>query len=167
MKISSLLSLIVITLVLVNCDKSKEAAKNHVNCDGLITDTLGTGDNAKIYMPNAFSPNDDGINDICRPITRNVALIVFTIYDCDNNVVFNTTSLQEGWHPASGPHTWTTYYYKIQVATEAGHHIGVCGEVYSLSCFPGSMPRSSFCFEDQFMMDGFTGVTMERIGTCP
>jgi hypothetical protein len=167
MKLTSLLCLTIVTLFLLNCTKSKETS-NHMNCDGLITDTLGTGDNAKIYMPNAFSPNDDGINDISRPITLNVTSIAFTIYDGDNNVVFNTTSLNQGWIPTSIPDTWSIYYYKIQATTATGHHIGLCGELYCLSCFPGSISKSNLHFEDQLVpFIGFEVETLEPIGTCP
>ena len=166
MKITHLLGLTIVMLIFMNCKKSHDTT-NHVNCDGLITDTLGTGDNAKIYMPNAFTPNSDGLNDISRPYTQNVTSIAFTIYDGDNNVVFNTTTLGQGWNTTSSPDTWSVYYYKIQVTTAGGHHIGQCGELYKLSCFPGSIPKSSLYFEDQLTPNGFTVPTSESMGTCP
>jgi hypothetical protein len=167
MKLTSLLGITILTLFLINCKKSKDTA-NQVNCDGLITDTLGTGDNAKIYMPNAFSPNSDGINDISRPIILNVASIDFTIFDGDNHVMFHTNSLYQGWHPTTSPDTWSAYFYKIQATTSAGHHIGLCGEVFSLSCFPSSIPKSSLHFEDQLIASiGVEVPTNETLGTCP
>jgi gliding motility-associated-like protein len=166
MKITSLLNLTVIIFFLLSCNKSKDTT-NHINCDGLITDTLGTNDNAKIYMPNAFTPNSDGLNDISKPYTQNVATITFTIYDGDNNVVFTTTTLGQGWATTANPNTWSTYYYKIQVTTVSGHHIGKCGELYKLRCFPSSFPKSSLYFEDQLTLGGFTGVTAESMGICP
>lgn len=166
MKLTSLLTLIVITLFLINCKKPNDKT-NHDNCDGLITDTLGTGDNAVVFMPNAFTPNADGLNDVCRPITQNVTAIEFTIYDGENNVVFTTTTLGEGWLTTSDPDTWSVYYYRIQVTTESGHHIGICGELYKLSCFPGSIAKSDLYFEDQWTPEGFTVPTLESKGTCP
>lgn len=166
MRTTSILVLAVISLVLVHCDKSSDTI-NHINCDGLTTDTLGTNDNAKIYMPNAFTPNADGLNDISRPFTQNVTAISFTIYDGANNVVFTTTTLSQGWSTSASPDTWSTYYYKIQVTTAGGHHIGKCGVLYKLRCFPVSIPVSSLYFEDQLTAGGFTGVTSESMGTCP
>jgi gliding motility-associated-like protein len=169
MKIMHLTGLMILSLGLCYCKKSKDTdnTTTHINCDGLITDTLGTGDNAKIYMPNAFTPNSDGLNDVSRPYTQDVTAIAFTIYDGDNNVMFTTTTLGQGWTTTSSPDTWSTYYYKIQVTTAGGHHIGKCGELYKLSCFPGSIPKSSLYFEDQLTPIGFTIVTLESMGTCP
>lgn len=166
MKISAVAGLIFVTLLLVHCKKSSDTP-GHLNCDGLITDTLGTGDNAKVYMPNAFTPNSDGLNDISRPFLQNVTSFAFSIYDSNNNVVFTTTTPGQGWLTTASPNTWTTYYYKIQVTTANGHHIGKCGELYKLTCFPNSIPKSSLYFEDQLTPGGFIGATAESMGTCP
>lgn len=160
------MGLLITIFILANCKKPNKTV-NLTNCDGLITDTLGTNDNAKIYMPNAFTPNSDGLNDISRPFTQNVTAITFTIYDGNNNVVFTTTTPGQGWATTASPNTWSTYYYKIQVTTASGHHIGKCGELYKLTCFPGSIPKSSLYFEDQLTFGGFTVVTAESMGTCP
>jgi len=79
--------LIATAVILSSCSKSNEPVRV-INCDGLITDTLGTGDNGRIYMPNAFSPNNDGLNEICRPVTKNIASKGFTLYDCKKVFIF-------------------------------------------------------------------------------
>ena len=151
-----------------NCTKSSEPDKI-INCDGLITDTLGTGDNGRIYMPNAFSPNNDGLNEFCRPVFKNIASFVFTIYDENNIVQFTTTVPGQGWQPvpAQGNNTAKRYYYKIQTITVNNKKIGQCGEVYSLTCFPINLPKNFFYFEDMLTANGFTGMTSEILTTCP
>ena len=84
-----------------DCSKSG-APYRPVNCDSLVTDTLGSGDNGRIYMPNAFSPNGDGLNEICRPITQNIDSIQFTLYDEYNRVVFTTKVLGLVFIPTPG-----------------------------------------------------------------
>jgi hypothetical protein len=169
MKATATITLIVTLLLLLACQKPIPPNNDvtHINCDGLITDTLGTNDNGRIYMPNAFTPNSDGLNDISRPYTQNVSAIAFTIYDENNNVVFTTTVLGQGWSTSSSPNTWVKYYYKIQVTTVSGHKIGICGLLYKLSCFPGSLPKNSLYFEDQLTSGGFTGTTNETLSNCP
>lgn len=56
---------------------------------------------AKIYIPNAFSPNDDGINDtfFISPFGKSLASIQhFEIYDRWGNVVYDyNNTAQNGW----------------------------------------------------------------------
>lgn len=150
-------------LFLSNCKKSNDMVP--INCDGLVTDTLGTNDNARIYMPNAFTPNGDGLNDIIRPIGQNISPFSFTIYDGDNNIVFTSNVPGQGWTTTSSVNTYTKYYYKIQAVTNASHNIGTCGDLYRLACRPNNAPV--LYFEDQLTVNGFTGVTSDVLPICP
>jgi gliding motility-associated-like protein len=49
------------------------------------------------YIPNAFSPNGDGINDIFRARTKGMKNIKLIVYDRTGNKVFETTDLSAGW----------------------------------------------------------------------
>lgn len=50
------------------------------------------------YVPNAFTPNGDGLNDILRPIAFGLKnLKYFRIYNRLGQLVFNTNSFKEGW----------------------------------------------------------------------
>lgn len=167
MKTTLPILLLVCVAIFSNCKKSSDHV-THINCDGLVTDTLGTGDTARIYMQNAFTPNGDGLNDVSRPITTGVAEINYTIYDNSNTVVFTTNSLFDGWSTTIGANTAETYYYKIQVTTNQGHHIGTCGELYKLSCVPSNIQRSNLKFEDQlYQGGGYSPSTMETLPDCP
>lgn len=54
--------------------------------------------NCKIYIPNAFTPNGDGINDIFRiPQSIKLTLKEFSIFDRWGNSVFTTTDRSVGW----------------------------------------------------------------------
>jgi hypothetical protein len=161
-----LILLILSAALFSDCSKS-EAPYRPVNCDSLVTDTLGSGDNGRIFMPNAFSPNGDGLNEICRPITQNIDSIQFTLYDEFNRVVFTTNVPGQGFIPTPGGLAVKKYYYKIQTTTLGHKKIGVCGEVYSLTCFTANPPKSFYYFEDMLTSNGFTGPTAETLATCP
>lgn len=50
------------------------------------------------YVPTAFSPNSDGLNDILKPITLGMRNIrYFKIYNRVGNLVFETTEIGKGW----------------------------------------------------------------------
>lgn len=54
-----------------------------------------------LYLPNAFSPNNDGVNDILRAylecIYSQINTIDLKIFDRWGNQLFHTVSLDEGW----------------------------------------------------------------------
>jgi len=149
-----------------NCTKSG-APINHINCDGLVTDTLGSNDSGRIYIPNAFTPNGDGLNEIYRPFTQNIDSIEFTIYDENNTVVFTSKLLGDGWLPPPPALPIVKYYYKIQATTNNNKKIGVCGNVFVLTCYTINPAKSFYYFEDMLTMNGFTGTTLETLVTCP
>lgn len=166
MKLIFSMALIAAAVMLTNCSKNNDPFV-YINCDGLITDTLGTGDTGRVYMPNAFSPNNDGLNEFCRPLTINIDSIEFTIYDENNAVVFTTNILGHGWQPVSGGLPVKKYFYRIQAVTTANNKIGLCGEVFSMTCFTINPVRSFYYFEDMLTPNGFTGTTNETLTTCP
>lgn len=146
---------------------SKYDPVTQINCDGLITDTLGSNDSGRIYIPNAFTPNGDGLNEIYRPITLNIDSIQFTIYDENNTVVFFSDLLGDGWLPPPPTLPIKRYYYKIQATTNNNKKIGVCGHVYVLTCFSTDPPKNFYYFEDMLTGNGFTAPTAETLSPCP
>lgn len=50
-----------------------------------------------IYIPNAFSPNGDGVNDVFRVRSNCLTSIDFTVYNRWGEEIFHTTDPNEGW----------------------------------------------------------------------
>lgn len=50
-----------------------------------------------LLIPTAFSPNKDGLNDIFRPLNKNLTKIAFQIFDRWGEKVYETNELGEGW----------------------------------------------------------------------
>lgn len=74
-----------------------------------VTDSLGCSDTTefeitydpccRLTIPNAFSPNGDGSNDLFRPLRYgNLTLVSFAVYNRYGNEVFFTKDIQEGWN---------------------------------------------------------------------
>jgi len=72
-----------------------------------VTDTFGcTGTSsvevlnncpAAIFIPNAFTPNSDGINDVFSPVIHNVTSIYWSIIDRWGNIIYETNQLNGSW----------------------------------------------------------------------
>src|SRR5690606_750797 len=54
-------------------------------------------DEPEIYIPNAFSPNDDNNNDVVYVYGDQIKELLFRIYDRWGEKVFETTKPGEGW----------------------------------------------------------------------
>ena len=93
----------------------------------LITNTIycgsDTGDAAievlvcDIFIPNAFSPNNDGENDIFNIREEGVESLSIKIYDRWGNNVFETKDKPEGWQGINKSGTFSNqgvYVYRIQ-----------------------------------------------------
>lgn len=51
-----------------------------------------------IYVPKAFSPNNDGNNDLLKPILVGIQTFhYFTVYNRWGNIIFTTTDPNQGW----------------------------------------------------------------------
>ena len=53
----------------------------------------------QIFIPNSFTPNQDGLNDVFKPTGLHITddHYLFVIYDRWGEVVFKTTNPEEGW----------------------------------------------------------------------
>jgi gliding motility-associated-like protein len=71
------------------------------------------------YMPNAFTPNNDGRNDIFRiPPSISVKIKEFIVYDRIGKKLFYTTNAAQGWdgtyggqQQSNGTYVWVIEYY--------------------------------------------------------
>jgi gliding motility-associated-like protein len=82
-------------------------AKNPGEFSVEVTDTLGCKNKteikvisscpASIYVPNVFSPNNDGSNDVFKAYITDVNTYNFKIYSRWGTLVFETTDFNESW----------------------------------------------------------------------
>lgn len=73
--------------------------------------------NRKLRMPNAFTPNNDGLNDIFRiPGGTTIELKEFSVFDRLGNMVFSTKDITKGWDGRyrKNPLTPGVYVYLIE-----------------------------------------------------
>ena len=69
-------------------------------------------------MPNAFTPNADGLNDVLRPLNAIKAeQLEFMVYNRWGQLMYNTNDWRRGWDGSlngimqgSGTYIWTLKY---------------------------------------------------------
>jgi gliding motility-associated-like protein len=71
--------------------------------------------NIDIILPNVFTPNGDGINDVIKPILIGIdKFVCFKVYNRWGNIIFETQNREHGWngdYRGSGQGTETFLWY--------------------------------------------------------
>jgi gliding motility-associated-like protein len=74
------------------------ALTTNTGCVTVDTQLVKTIEGVEIYVPTAFTPNNDGRNDVLRPIAKGIKDIVFfRIYNRWGQLLFDTKDEQQGW----------------------------------------------------------------------
>ncbi|HMP20839.1 MAG TPA: gliding motility-associated C-terminal domain-containing protein [Ferruginibacter sp.] len=67
-------------------------------CEGIAAVAIRTVNGITYYVPNAFSPNGDGRNDVFRPLPVGIARTeIFRIFNRYGELLFETSQLSKGW----------------------------------------------------------------------
>ncbi len=87
----------------------------------------------KILMPNAFTPNDDGRNDIIKPVLTFIPQkYIFQVFDRWGSRIFETTDSEIGWDGSvngGGKASEGVYIYYILLTTTKGIEVEQRGEI--------------------------------------
>jgi gliding motility-associated-like protein len=73
-----------------------------------------------VYVPNAFTPNDDGLNDVFKPILTEGTSYELLIFNRWGELLFQTTDVNEGWNGRykNGEHfAPEVYVYRIEYSS--------------------------------------------------
>lgn len=89
---------------------------------------------AKVYVPNAFSPNGDGANDVFRPYLQFGAPLAYElrVFDRWGGLVFESQDYNTGWDGMrlSEPMNVGAYAYQLRIVQADGTLIERSGEIY-------------------------------------
>ncbi len=78
-----------------------------------------------LYVPNAFTPNNDGLNDIFKPVFNGMTKINLSIMNRWGDIIFESTDKEQGWDALykGQPVQADSYTYLIEA-------FGVSGKYY-------------------------------------
>jgi gliding motility-associated-like protein len=71
--------------------------KNEFGCTDTMLKPITVSEDFGIYVPNAFTPNGDGVNDTFQPKGFGIEKYEMQIYDRWGEKVFETTEFEKGW----------------------------------------------------------------------
>lgn len=87
-----------------------------------------------IHVPNSFTPNGDGINDVFIPKHGGASANGYTlhIYDVTSTTIFVNTDINNNWDGTHGgsksPNGWYTFNLKTMDST--GYNYNISNDVY-------------------------------------
>lgn len=97
---------------------------NEIGCFKETSQMVSVVDGYSIILPNVFTPNNDGHNDIFRPLTTGLSKIDFSVYDNFGNLIYNEKAVEEdinalrgieisGWNGHNAPLTQSYFIYTV------------------------------------------------------
>ena len=70
---------------------------NAYECTDTVIKTVIVRDDYAIFIPNAFTPNNDGLNDIFQPKGQGFNNYTLMVFDKWGELIYNTNSFEKGW----------------------------------------------------------------------
>lgn len=180
MKTTKLCVCLFLVLSLFACkqdDESLDRASIYIGCCD-IEPSVFISSNGSAYIPNAFTPNGDGINDLFEVSTVNIDFVPrFEIKDQNDEVVFSLLNFSAYFNTITWDGTVNhfgndaivggLYTYEIEFFTIYGENKKLSGSVCAFLCdeaFPEDMENC--LFTTQVNENGFDPAIGAQEGNC-
>ena len=101
-------------------------------CSGYDTIKVSVVNQAEFFIPTAFTPNGDGLNDLFRPVAVGYrSLTYFRVFNRWGEMVYNSNILESGWDGNYDNHRaeMGTYYWEIAFVDRFGKQSTLKGDV--------------------------------------
>jgi gliding motility-associated-like protein len=102
-------------------------AENNFGCVDSTKDCIKIKPNYTLFIPNSFTPNGDGLNDIFIPLAQSVKDYEMNIFNRWGLKVYTSKQLEIGWDGGTEPQG--AFNYVIQVTTQGGEQKIYTGSV--------------------------------------
>jgi gliding motility-associated-like protein len=98
--------------------------QNLAGCRDTVSKWVRVEDSYRLYMPNAFTPNNDGLNDVFVAKGGGVKEFTMYIFDRGGNIVFGSNDMKKGWDGKIANDTlWPSedvLYYVVRAVDSSG-----------------------------------------------
>ena len=97
--------------------------QNQWSCKDTIVKAVTVVPDFAVYVPNAFTPNDDGKNESFKPVMRNVQRSTFYVFDRWGEKLFETSDPADGWDGSykGSPCQQGEYAWKLIIVSQGNN----------------------------------------------
>jgi gliding motility-associated-like protein len=101
------------------------------SCTAIDSVTVNVNFVSAVGVPNSFSPNGDGINDVLRVLGQGISRMEFKIFNRYGQLVFETKSQSEGWDGTFNDRDLNagTFVYTLEVTFSEGNRETYTGNI--------------------------------------
>ena len=111
-------------------------AESPFGCTNEICQVITLQSQLLLYVPNAFTPDGDGVNEVFKPVISGVFpdQYLFRVWDRWGNIMFSTTDPNEAWTGNNERGEYyaqnDVYHWEVQVISiETGEEVTQVGTV--------------------------------------
>jgi gliding motility-associated-like protein len=105
--------------------------ENEFGCLDSIVKPIVIAEDFHLFVPDVFSPNGDGLNDVFIPVTRGIKFYNLQIFDRWGIKIFETPNREVGWdgttHGKISPEG--VYVWRIEVSSRGGEQKTLTGHI--------------------------------------
>jgi gliding motility-associated-like protein len=105
--------------------------KNEAGCSDTIIKVINVQEEYAFYIPNTFTPNNDGLNDIFGPKGRGIKKYEINIFDRWGEKLFESTEFNRGWDGFYKGKLCPSdvYIYQVNLTNTSDKHFEFTGHV--------------------------------------
>lgn len=118
MKIYITIACLLLSYMAVNLVSCNKISLTQKHCKDLVNDP-SRNDSSQIIIPNAFTPNGDGLNDVFIPLYFNISTVEFTVFNTRGKELFKTTDMTQGFIPEEIPEKNKEYLFRLQASAKS------------------------------------------------
>jgi gliding motility-associated-like protein len=100
---------------------------NNFNCYDTLNRIIRVGIGYYLHIPTAFSPDNNGINEVWKPAMRGVKSYQLRIFNRWGQLVFKTDNPQAGWNGEGAPQG--TYVIELSLINAYDERISEKGTI--------------------------------------
>jgi gliding motility-associated-like protein len=105
--------------------------KNSWGCSDTVIKLVTVTDDISLYVPNAFTPNNDGKNDVFQPSGLGFSKFSLNIFDAWGLNVFSSNDINQAWDGTNkgAPCAFESYIWVIELVGSKGQELRYEGQV--------------------------------------